>query len=214
MARRASAAEDDRPTLDSLGEARDAVDACRACPLWANATQGVPGEGPRRARLMLVGEQPGDREDLAGHPFVGPAGHLLDRALADAELDRRELYVTNAVKHFKHELRGKRRLHKKPTVGEVRACHWWLGEELRLVRPALVVALGATAILSLLGKSAGVQALRGTVQPLTERTSLWVTVHPSFLLRLPSAEAREREYRAFVADLAGARKWVDTHAAR
>jgi DNA polymerase len=208
---RASTGES-RPTLDSLADVREAVDACRACPLWADATQGVPGEGPRRARLMLVGEQPGDREDLAGRPFVGPAGQLLDRALAEAELERGKLYVTNAVKHFKHELRGKRRLHKRPTVGEIRACHWWLGEELRLVRPSLVVALGATAVQSLLGKAGGVQALRGSVQPLTDRTSLWVTVHPSYLLRLPDADTREREYRAFVADLAGARQWLAAHA--
>jgi DNA polymerase len=201
---RTTTAAETRPALDSLDDAKDAIDACRACPLWANATQGVPGEGPRRARIALVGEQPGDQEDLAGRPFVGPAGRLLDRALEDAGLPRDEVYVTNAVKHFKHEPRGKIRLHKKPAVGEIRACHWWLAQELRLVRPAAIVALGASAVQSLLGRAGTIASLRGRATPFGESAVLWVTVHPSYLLRLPDPDAREREYAAFVADLAGA----------
>ena len=193
-----------RPALDSLDDAKEAIDSCRACPLWANATQGVPGEGPRHARIALVGEQPGDQEDLAGRPFVGPAGRLLDRALADAGLPRDTVYVTNAVKHFKFVPRGKIRLHRKPGVGEIRACHWWLAQELRLVRPAAIVALGASAVRSLLGRAGTIAALRGQPAPFGEHALLWVTVHPSYLLRLPDPAAREREYAAFVADLAGA----------
>jgi DNA polymerase len=162
--------------------------------------------------MMLVGEQPGDQEDRAGRPFVGPAGRMLDRALDDARLPRGQVYLTNAVKHFKHERRGTFRLHRKPTTGEVRACHWWLAQELALVRPRLVVTLGATALNSVLGRAATVGALRGRPEPLGERTTLWATVHPSWLLRLPDEDAREREYRAFVADLAHAREWLEAHA--
>jgi DNA polymerase len=201
---------EDRPRLRSLARARAAIDGCRACPLWESATQGVPGEGPSDARLMLVGEQPGDREDLAGHPFVGPAGRLLDRALADAGIDRATVYLTNAVKHFKHERRGTRRLHKRPATGEVRACHWWLAQELAVVRPTLVVALGATALESLAGRAGRVGDLRGRPRPLDAGATLWVTVHPSFLLRVPEAR-RAGEYDAFVADLAGARDWLAAH---
>lgn len=204
-------APEERPRLAALAEEREAVDACRTCPLWRHATRGVPGEGPPRARLMLVGEQPGDHEDLAGRPFVGPAGRLLDRALEEAGVARAEAFVTNAVKHFKHERRGTLRLHRKPTVGEIRACHWWLAEELRLVRPALVVALGASALQALLGRTATVSALRGRVEPFGESSALIATVHPSYLLRVPDEGSRRREYAAFVADLVAAREWLAAH---
>jgi len=201
------------PSRGAAGEpTKAAIDACRRCPLWKGATQGVPGEGPPRARLMLVGEQPGDQEDLAGRPFVGPAGRLLDRALEEAGIDRTQVYVTNAVKHFKYELRGKRRLHKKPSDMEVEACHVWLQEELEAVGPALVVALGATALRALTGRAMPVQANRGTLLPLDENRQLLVTVHPSFLLRVPP-ENREREYAAFVADLRIAAQWLRGHGA-
>jgi DNA polymerase len=183
-----------------LAGARAAAAACRACPLWQPATQTVFGEGPDKARLMLVGEQPGDAEDLQGRPFVGPAGQLLDRALAEAGIDRSAAYVTNAVKHFKYVPRGKRRIHQKPGSLEIQACSPWLEQELALVDPRIVVALGATAAQALLGRVVPVQRSRGRLMPLGERQAL-VTVHPSYLLRLPDEAAREREYRAFVADL-------------
>jgi DNA polymerase len=150
---------------------------------------------------MLIGEQPGDKEDLAGAPFVGPAGRILDQALEVAGLPRDRLYVTNAVKHFKNEPRGKFRLHKKPDAGEVQACRWWLRQELRLVRPKLIVALGTTAAMSVFGKAVTIKAVRGKWQQLPEGEVL-VTVHPSFLLRLPDATARRHEFDKFVADLA------------
>jgi DNA polymerase len=156
---------------------------------------------------MLVGEQPGDQEDLAGRPFVGPAGRVLDEALAQAGLDRRKIYVTNAVKHFKNEPRGKRRLHKKPNAGEIEACRWWLDRERAIVRPRLTIALGTTAAVALLGRSATIGKLRG--KPITaDGTTLWITVHPSFLLRLPDESSRHRELARFVDDLAGANAWL------
>ena len=194
------------------GEAqRELLDQCRNCPLWKYATQAVPGEGPPSARLMLVGEQPGDQEDLAGRPFVGPAGQLLDRALAAADIDRSEVYVTNAVKHFKYELRGKRRLHKKPAELEIAACHPWYESEVATVRPALIVALGATAVRAVLGRPLPILANRGTlIEPqnqLPPSTRVLVTVHPSYLLRvLP--ETRDAEYDKFVADLKIAAKYL------
>jgi DNA polymerase len=178
--------------------------ACRACPLWQPATQTVFGEGPLNARIMLVGEQPGDSEDLAGKPFVGPAGQVLDRALADAGIDRTGVYVTNAVKHFKFEPRGKRRLHQKPNTLEIRACAGWLEREIDIVRPSLVVALGATAAQALFGRAMAIGANRGRIQPLGDRDAL-ITIHPSYLLRLPDQEAKAREYGAFVRDLRLAR---------
>jgi uracil-DNA glycosylase len=147
-----------RPTLQQL---REAAAGCRDCPLWQGATQTVFGEGPARARLMLVGEQPGDKEDLAGHPFVGPAGQLLDQALAELGLDRRAIYVTNAVKHFKYELRGKRRMHKTPAQREIEACHHWLDDEIAALRPRAIAALGATAARALLGRPVAVTRERG-----------------------------------------------------
>jgi len=174
--------------------------ACRVCPLWAQATQTVFGEGPDSARIMLVGEQPGDVEDIKGRPFVGPAGHLLDRAMAEAGLARDRTYVTNAVKHFKFVPRGKRRIHQKPNSTEIRACNPWLEQELALVDPALVVAMGATAAQGVFGKAMPIGKNRGRVLEHGGRKVV-VTVHPSYLLRLPNEEVKHREYAAFVADL-------------
>ncbi len=178
---------------------REAAD-CRACPLWKPATQTVFGEGPARARIMLVGEQPGDQEDIAGRPFVGPAGKLLDRALEEAGIDRRLVYVTNAVKHFKFELRGKRRLHKKPADAEIAACLQWLQRELELVAPQLVIALGASASRALFGRAMPIEKNRGKVIDYAPHGRIMITVHPSFLLRVPP-EDRAREYARFVNDL-------------
>jgi uracil-DNA glycosylase family protein len=188
------------PDARSLKEVREAAQACKACPLWENATQTVFGEGPAHARIMLVGEQPGDQEDRIGHPFVGPAGKLLDRALADAGIDRSQVYVTNSVKHFKYEPRGKRRLHKKPVDAEIAACHQWLERELELVAPALVVAMGATAARALLGRATPIEVNRGKLIPFVAGTQILITVHPSYLLRLPD-DARADAYARFVQDL-------------
>lgn len=189
----------------TLEELDAAVQACRRCPLWRDATQGVCGEGPRRARLMIVGEQPGDQEDLAGRPFVGPAGKVLDAALEAAEIDREDIFVTNAVKHFKHEPCGKRRLHKTPNAGEVSACRWWLEAERRLVKPKVVLALGATAGLGVLGRKPAVTKERGRPVPLSDGATAVLTVHPSYLLRIPDAAAKAAERERFVADLVQAR---------
>jgi DNA polymerase len=186
-------------TLDDLARG---VQGCRRCPLWRDATQGVCGEGPARAGLMVVGEQPGDQEDQAGRPFVGPAGRLLDTMLEAAGLDRRDLYLTNAVKHFKHEPRGKRRLHKTPNAGEVQACRWWLDHERRLVKPRLILALGATAGLALLGRKPAVQAERGQIITADDGARVLLTVHPAYLLRLPDPTTRDKERARFLADLA------------
>ena len=187
-----------RPTLASLS--RDAKE-CRRCPLYRNATQTVFGEGPTHAPVMLVGEQPGDQEDLQGHPFVGPAGKILDRALADAGIDRSRLYVTNAVKHFKFEPRGKKRLHKKPNAGEIEVCKWWLDQELEIVKPALTVALGASAARALAGRPIAIGTSRGRLMDLRDGLPGLVTIHPSFLLRMPDPGAKAQEYRRFVQDL-------------
>jgi uracil-DNA glycosylase len=185
----------------SLQEVAAGVGLCRRCDLWRHATQGVPGQGPERARLMLVGEQPGDQEDLAGAPFVGPAGEVLDRALAAAGAERGRIFVTNAVKHFKHEPRGKRRLHKTPNAGEVVACRWWLDAERRLLRPKVILALGATAALGVFGKPTPIGANRGRSLPLADGAAGVVTYHPSFVLRAPDDEAREKTFAAIVEDL-------------
>jgi DNA polymerase len=187
-----------RPTLDSL---REQASACRACPLWMNATQTVFGEGPPHAKVMLVGEQPGDKEDLAGHPFVGPAGQMLDRALEEAGIDRAKVYVTNAVKHFKFFPRGKFRLHQKPTTPEIKACRPWYERELATIKPELVVAMGATAAQCVFGKITPINKNRGRLINLDSGLSALVTVHPSYLLRLPDEEAKAREYERFVHDL-------------
>jgi DNA polymerase len=186
---------------DSLTEIARGVQACRRCPLYRDATQGVCGEGPKSARLMIVGEQPGDQEDLAGRPFVGPAGQVLDAALAEAGIDRSNVYVTNAVKHFKHEPRGKRRLHKTPNAGEVQACRWWLDAERRLIRPKVVVALGATAGLAVLGRKPAVIKERGRLIELADDSVAVLTVHPSYLLRLPDAAAKAEARAHFIDDL-------------
>ncbi|MFT4935916.1 MAG: putative DNA metabolism protein [Pseudoalteromonas distincta] len=185
----------------SLEAVAAGVDACRRCPLWRDATQGVAGEGPGQARLMIVGEQPGDQEDLAGRPFVGPAGQVFDRALAAAGVPRSEAYVTNAVKHFKHELRGKRRIHKTPEAPEIEACRWWLDAERRLVRPRVIVAMGATAARAVLGKAAPISKVRGQALQLEDQAQAVVTWHPSYLLRVPDAEAKARAEAQFIEDL-------------
>jgi uracil-DNA glycosylase len=197
--------------LNSLAELRDAVNACRRCSLWRNATQGVPGEGPTRSEMMLVGEQPGDAEDIEGHPFVGPAGAILDRALKEAGIERKTVFVSNAVKHFKFEPRGKRRIHSKPNAGEIEACHWWLGEELKFVKPKLVVALGATAARSVLGHTVTVSSIRGLPTPFTATAHAWVTIHPSYLLRIQDDAQQRAEYDRFIDDLMGAKRWLARH---
>jgi len=169
--------------------------------LWKPATQTVFGEGPADAPLLFIGEQPGDQEDLAGKPFVGPAGQLFDRALAEAGVDRARAYVSNAVKHFKFEPRGKRRIHAKPNAGEIEACRWWIDQERAIVRPKVTVALGATAAQSLLGKAVTIAKLRGAPIALADGSEGWVTVHPSFLLRVPDEDRKAEEYARFVEDL-------------
>jgi DNA polymerase len=196
----------DGAPISDLSELKPAIQGCRRCALWRDATQGVPGEGPATAPLMLVGEQPGDMEDLEGHPFVGPAGQLLSRALAAAGIARNEAYVTNAVKHFKHELRGKRRLHKTPDAGEVQACRWWLDQERELLKPRLIVALGGTAALAVFGKAMPIMKSRGRPLPLEGGGRGLITVHPSYLLRLPDEAAKAAAWRSFVEDLTTARE--------
>ena len=199
-------------TTETLDHLRHEASACRACPLWKNATQTVFGEGPAHAPIMLVGEEPGDKEDIAGKPFVGPAGLMLDRALADAGIDRDKVYVTNAVKHFKFVPRGKIRLHQKPTTSEINACRPWYQRERALVKPALVVALGVTAAQSVFGKITAINRNRGRLLDLDEAAKALVTVHPSYLLRLPDADSRAREYRRFVEDLVLARPFLSRRA--
>ena len=180
--------------------AAEAAD-CTRCRLYKNATQTVFGEGPADAALMLVGEQPGDQEDLQGRPFVGPAGKVLDRALEEAGLGRDEIYITNAVKHFKNEPRGKRRLHKKPDTSEIDACRWWLDHELQIVRPEVAVALGATAARGLFRKALGINANRGRLIALPHGGQGVITVHPSYLLRLQEERDKRREFDRLVKDL-------------
>jgi uracil-DNA glycosylase family protein len=192
---------DDMTDIKSLSALRDAEAACTRCPLYRNATQVVPGEGPRHAKVMLVGEQPGDQEDRQGHPFVGPAGRMLDRAIADAGIERKQVFVTNAVKHFKFEPRGKRRLHKKPNASEIDACRWWLDLERAIVKPRVIVALGATAARGVLGRSVTIASVRGELLHHDGDAQVIVTIHPSYLLRLQDDASKEREYKGFVADL-------------
>jgi len=189
------------PTRPTLASARTAAKACRACELWRRGTQTVFGEGAGHAELMFVGEQPGDQEDIAGHPFVGPAGKLLDRALIEAGIDRAAVYVTNVVKHFKWEPRGKRRIHKKPNAAEVTACRPWLETEIALVKPRAIVCLGATAAQALLGKAFKVTAHRREFIPSPLASLVMATVHPSSLLRAPDEDTRREETRKFVDDL-------------
>jgi uracil-DNA glycosylase len=192
------------PAITTLKELRDAEARCRRCPLYGPATQVVGGRGPTSAHLMLVGEQPGHEEDLQGQPFVGPAGRVLDQALQEAGIDRRRVFVTNAVKHFKFEQRGKRRLHKRPNAYEIERCRWWIDIEKAILKPRVIVALGATAARSLLGKSVSISSVRGDILMQSDGTRLIVTIHPSYLLRIIDAGDKAREYRRFVADLKSA----------
>lgn len=198
-----------KPKSDQIDTLREEAAGCRACPLWKDATQTVFGEGPANAEVMFVGEQPGDQEDLAGKPFVGPAGQLFDKAIAEVGIKRGKTYITNAVKHFKFVPRGKRRIHQKPNTSEIKICRQWFERERGIVRPKLIVALGATAAYSVFGKAMPVQKSRGEIVKLADGTHALITVHPSFLLRvLP--EDREREYKAFLRDLTIAHRYVET----
>jgi DNA polymerase len=199
--RRAELEPEEKSEIGSLAEARAAVQGCRRCPLFEFATQAVFGEGPERAEVMFVGEQPGDQEDLAGQPFVGPAGKVFDAALERAGIDRRRAYVTNAVKHFKFIPRGKKRLHQRPNGGEISACRFWLELERGFVKPRIIVALGATAVQSILGRTATISSLRGKPIELEDGTLLFVTIHPSYLLRIREPADKKREAHAFEADL-------------
>jgi uracil-DNA glycosylase len=193
----------DQPA-SNLEELHGAEAKCTRCPLYEHATQVVPGEGPADARIMFVGEQPGNDEDLQGRPFVGPAGRVLNRAIVDAGLDRVRIFVTNAVKHFKFEQRGKRRLHKRPNAYEVDRCRWWLDQERTLIAPDLVVALGATAARGVLGKTVTIAKVRGEILPQSDGSSVLVTIHPSYLLRIQNdaSEAEKADaYHRFVEDL-------------
>jgi DNA polymerase len=187
----------DAPLREAMKEASD----CHRCHLFGPATQTVFGEGPAHARIVFVGEQPGDQEDVIGRPFVGPAGQIMDRAMEEAGVDRRTVYITNAVKHFKFEPRGKRRLHKTPETPEIQACRFWLDVELVRLQPRLVVAMGGTAARAVLGRAVTITRERGRPIELGDGQTAFVTVHPSFLLRVPDDDAKAREYRAFVADL-------------
>jgi uracil-DNA glycosylase len=203
-----------RPISDdsSLAAVREQAEHCRDCPLWKNATQTVFGEGLPSAKIVFVGEQPGDQEDITGRPFVGPAGRLLDRALQDVGVDRSTTYVTNAVKHFKFEPRGKRRIHKKPNELEIAACNQWLERELRILKPELIVALGATAARAIFGRATAIEKNRGHVIRAAQAATgleadILVTVHPSYLLRVPQ-EDKEAAYGKFVSDLKLVRKYA------
>jgi uracil-DNA glycosylase len=197
---------DPSATITSLRELAKAENDCTRCPLYKNATQAVPGEGRKHSHLMMVGEQPGDKEDLAGKPFVGPAGRILDQALEEAGIPREEVFVTNAVKHFKHEMRGKRRLHKRPNAYEIERCKIWLEAERALVKPVAIVVLGATAARSLFGRPVTIAKARGQTLHLADGTAAFVTIHPSWLLRIEDEADKERERRNFVADLRQAAK--------
>jgi uracil-DNA glycosylase family protein len=194
-------AEEFLPERRTMASLKEAAADCRGCSLYRNATQTVFGEGPRSAEVIMVGEQPGDREDIAGKPFVGPAGRLLSEALEEAGIDRGAVYVTNAVKHFKFERRGKRRIHKRPSAEEIRACRPWLDAEVGAVKPRAVVALGATAAQGLFGRSFRVTKERGRPVDSDLAEVAMATVHPSSILRAPDDESRREERGAFVADL-------------
>ena len=188
-------------TPRSLKALREAENACRRCDLYRHATQAVPGEGPAHAPLMLIGEQPGNDEDLDGRPFIGPAGRVLDDALKKAGIDRDKVYITNAVKHFKFELRGKRRLHKRPDANEIEACRWWSKIERDLIKPKLIVALGATAARSVFERVVTIGSVRGKVMPVPDGGEALVTIHPSYLLRIQEERDKRAEYARFIADL-------------
>jgi uracil-DNA glycosylase len=196
-----NSAADFLPEQLTLPALKEAAADCKGCDLWKTGTQTVFGEGNRRNAVMFIGEQPGNEEDLSGHPFVGPAGKLLDQALEEAGIDRSKVYVTNVVKHFKWEPRGKRRIHKKPNAREIAACHPWLEAEIALVKPKVIVALGATAAQTLLGRQFRVTQHRGEFIESTLAPYIMATVHPSSILRAPDDETRRLEYRRFVDDL-------------
>jgi uracil-DNA glycosylase len=197
----------------TLRELSEKARSCTACHLHERARQTVFGEGPADARIVLVGEQPGDQEDRQGRPFVGPAGQILDRALVDGGVDRSKVYVTNAVKHFKFEQRGKRRLHKRPNAYEIERCKWWLDHEREIIHPSAVVALGASAARSLFGRSVTIGKMRGMEHRLADSTPAFVTIHPSYLLRIQDEGDKAREYRQFVADLRNAARQLLRRAA-
>jgi DNA polymerase len=201
----------DLPPLERL---RQEAAGCTRCPLHCHATQTVFGEGPDDAEIMFVGEQPGDTEDLAGRPFIGPAGQVFDEAVSAAGIDRSQVYVTNAVKHFKYERRGKRRIHMRPDAGEVAHCRWWVSKEIEIIRPRIVVALGATAYLSLTGESRPIAEVRGMPIPMQDNRMLLVTTHPSAILRMPDPELKARSLAAFRSDLSDVKRLFDTLPAR
>jgi uracil-DNA glycosylase family protein len=194
-------ANDEGPLVKSLSALRAAENECRRCSLYKSATQAVPGQGPSGASMMLVGEQPGDQEDKAGLPFIGPAGRMLDRALEEIGIERKRVFVTNAVKHFKYEMRGKRRLHKRPNAYEIDRCRWWQDLERAIVKPTVIVALGATAARSVLGRPTTISKVRGVPLLLDDGTKAFVTLHPSALLRIEGEADQRRAYRSFVDDL-------------
>ena len=189
----------------SLKQLRAEEAQCKRCPLYKHATQVVPGDGPAKARIMMVGEQPGDKEDIAGKPFVGPAGRVLDKAIAEAGIDRAQVFVTNAVKHFKFEMRGKRRLHKKPNAHEIERCRWWIDLERSIVKPRVVVALGATALRSLMGRPMTIGKIRGRVLEMPDGGKMVATIHPSYILRIDDERDKQAQYRAFIRDLKAAK---------
>ncbi|MBC7926253.1 MAG: UdgX family uracil-DNA binding protein [Bryobacteraceae bacterium] len=197
------------PSGADLPLLQEAIHECRGCDLWQHATQPVFGEGPGDARLMFVGEQPGDNEDREGRPFVGPAGQLFDRALAEAGLEREHIYITSAVKHFRYEARGKARIHKTASKAQIAACQPWLEAELQRVKPRMIVAMGNTAVLSVIGRGMRLLEERGVVMPHRYGGSVLATVHPSFLLRMPDPARQEEEYAKFVADIRTARTYAD-----
>jgi uracil-DNA glycosylase len=200
------------PSGATLPQLRDAVQHCQGCDLYRHATQAVFGEGPRKARIVMVGEQPGDQEDRAGRPFVGPAGKLLSQALDDSGIPREDVYITNAVKHFKFEARGKRRLHKKPSATEIVACQPWLNAELAVVQPELIVCLGATAVRAVIGPGYHLLKERGHFLDHAAARSVTATIHPSAILRSPDAAQRRTDYEAFVRDLKAVRRKLDQSA--
>ena len=195
--------------IKSLSALASAEAACTRCPLFRSATQVVPGEGPKTAQLMLVGEQPGNDEDLVGRPFIGPAGRVLDKALTEVGLNRNDTFVTNAVKHFKFELRGKRRLHKKPNAYEIQRCRWWQDYERAIVKPKLIVAMGTTAARSVFDRPVTITAMRGKIVELDDGGHATATIHPSYLLRIDDPDDKRMQYRAFVADLRRAVRFVE-----
>jgi DNA polymerase len=195
----------DKSAPQSLKQLRAAEADCTRCPLYRKATQVVPGEGPARARIMMVGEQPGDKEDIAGKPFVGPAGRVLNQAIAAAGIDRSQVFITNAVKHFKFTPRGKRRLHKKPNAHEIERCHWWIDIERALVKPRVVVALGATAVRSIMGKPMTIGKIRGRLMDAPDGGKVVATIHPSYILRIDDERDKAAQYRLFVRDLKAAK---------